>query len=255
MWPLERRERNILRIGARAVERWREDASGLACQERHAFAAPGAKDEEVDVSFDRLFAGHVDRSATLILESAWMPVMLVEVGEDCWRPEQVRTLVRHRIATLFGEVGGLVTAWDARLDYQAGDRFALGYGLPFAFKQRLEEACARNAVRCDGLLPALAWGLARLRRMRHWDGRRGWVSWPEQDRRLLGAFARGRAVALNAATENSGHDLARRVEIEGARFGIAREEPVVAAHWGADNARAVADQPNVDWIDIAGVKG
>jgi len=265
VWPLEPSRREYLRIGAHAVERWAGTPSRLECLASHALPASSsaqsraASGAHLEAALQSLYVDKPKSTVTLLMESAVMPAQLVEVGADAWAPSQVLMLLRHRLNALYGEAGMTLDAWDARIDYKAGEPFALGYGLPTSLKLGLIKACQSAGIECVGLLPALAWGLSRLKPGRRWPERRGWLAWAEQDRALLARFDAGRAVSLNAAATltDASSKLVRQIEIEQVRCGTSGSGPIIATRWDAGHA-SIASELNshdtthrpVTWIDI-----
>jgi hypothetical protein len=197
-------------------------------------------------------SGNGAADTTVVLESAWVPVMLADTGPSLWRRDEVEALLRHRLGLMYDDPAEPVSAWDVRVDHRAGEHRALGYG----FSPRLRDALAlaSRTTRRDWsvLTPAWAWAWQRSRP----GGSVHWVL-QEQDRMLLASFDAGRPVALNAAVplREGSSELAleaKRHEIRTGQAGVARA--VVATVW-----KAPLDLPagvgSVTWLCLASPTG
>jgi hypothetical protein len=234
--------REVLRLGRVAAERWQEVPGGLACVASQPLAPDAAgRFTQLPRVIETLFAQGGDARVTVVLESAWVPLMLAETSRSVWRRPEVEALLRHRLALLYDDPADPVGEWDVRIDHRAGDAWALGYGFSLRLREALAEAARLVGREWAALLPAWAWGWQRSQPQRQWAGKVGHWAWHEQDRLLLGSFEAGRLVALNAAgpvCDNS-ELLAREVAAHRTRSGLpASEWPVVAITW-----RAATDLP------------
>ena len=229
MWPLERGRDVLLRIGRERVELWERAQQGLVLRGQQSLDSAGEPDAAaLQDALQRLLdetrgeQGGADkraRAVDAVLESAWLPVMLLDVGQTLWSRGQVEALLRHRLMRLYGDRDGPI--WDLQLDHRAGDAVGLGYGLTPSVKQLVLGAVAAAGMRLASLQPAFAWGLKRLERERR-TLRNGWWLWVEQDRSLVGCIERGRVSALNAGAMVPRDDARalRLIEIEAARRGV-----------------------------------
>lgn len=250
MWPFDRPHQEIVRLGRYTVERWIRTGRQLTRVASHAL--PGTfPPSTVDLheAFVHLFAVPAAGKVVLLMESAWMPVLLIDTRATDWSQSQIESLIRHRLSLLFEE-GASAEAWAVRIDHRPGERVALGYAMTSGTKDRLLELARKLGFAWDGLQPALTWGL----RQANAHAGSGWRAWPEQDRMLLLLTRGGRAVALNAATSSADSSAAvcELVEIERLRCGIADHAlPIVAASW-----RPVEELPasnaEVAWRSIIG---
>lgn len=256
MWPLERNVvHECVRIGRHAVERWTGSRAALALaasQPLPAMAAP--RPQDLLAALQGLYAQRPAVKATLVLESAWLPLMLVDTGVALAAAE-VQALVRHRLGLLYAEGGEPVASWDLRVEHSAGDRFALGYGLPSSLKQSLLEAAQGIGLEWGALVPAFAWGRERLRPTRAWARRSGWWVWPEQDRSLLARLVGDRVTALNAGAppvDDKHGAIEGLIDAECMRQGIdSTAEPIGVATWSAVPTGARAEG-RLQRFDLAG---
>lgn len=258
MWPFDRAHgKEYLRVGRHSMERWVGSPDGLSLTGSCALTVPATPPrldpQNVESALHALYPAKPRRSITVLLDSVWLPVLLADVGTAPWTAAQVEPLLRHRLHLLQGGQSASAPDWELRVDHRAGDRFALGYGLPLGLKQLFVDVGGALGLRWSSMLPAFAWGLQWLRPARDWAGRSGWWAWPEQDRVLLARIASNRIVVLNAAA-NSTEDpaqITRMVEIERARSGTqATAEPIAAATWGQARYHAMGLN-RLAWLSIA----
>lgn len=240
MWPFER-QADVVRIGRDRVEYWASSAQGLVLRGEQALVGAGSPQAAaLAAGLGRLFqtvrsdAAMSRRSAAtidVVFESAWLPIMLIEVGHSLWSRRPLEALLRHRFSQLYNERDDPVTAWSLQLDHRAGEAQGVGYGLTPPIRQAAIDAATAAGLRLASLQPAFCWGwqwLQRHRRSRVGAVRRaGWWLWIEQDRALVCYLdARGRLRSLNAGAsvpEDAAQCL-RLIEIEALRQGIPAEE-------------------------------
>ncbi|MBX3475892.1 MAG: hypothetical protein KF754_16100 [Planctomycetes bacterium] len=236
MWPLRRTSRReYVRIGRISVERWAEEGAGLSLIGQQpvptdVIDAP----EGLAQAVAALYADKPRCKVTLLLESAWSPLLLADTGGVVWGDGPVSALVRHRLGLLYGSLDEDVAAWDIRVDHRAGDRYALGFGLSPRIKQGLLGAAQNAGLTLEAMVPAFLWGCQRLRPARRWTRQTGWWIWAEQDRMLVARIEAGRVVVLNPASpvHDTTASVEQQVRIEGARWGgDASREPVSVAAW------------------------
>jgi len=260
VWPLElRRRRDILRIGAHAVELWRGFASALelvACEplpRRASLYEPAALTEPLQA-----LAGQVEGArVAVVLESAFAPVLLADTGGLLTRREHVQALLRHRFGLAYGEPGADVASWTLRADHRFGERYAVGYALPPAVERVLVEVARSAKLEFAAWQPALAWGLDRLDPGRRWPDRNGWWIWPEQDRSLVVRLAGRRAEALNPAASRCATmaEVRRSIATEGVRSGLDVETaPIGVGHWRLQE-RPTGDDAGVECFPVAPGEG
>ena len=253
MWPRDRKAgAECLRIGRHSVERWTSADGVLTLQATHALPqhfAPRAQD--LADAVEALHPSSAAMPITLLLESPWLPVMLVDTGTGLLRKSQLDALVRHRFGlhhSLQGSDGSdPVATWELRIEHRPGNRYALAYGLAPSVKQALMAAAQPSRLDFAAMSPALGWGLERLRpRFARW-----WL-WPEQDRTLVAQVSAGELVGLNAGAPPAADEpsLLRLVEAESARLGVEPSiDPIAAATW--DSApRTSRTNARLAWLDI-----
>ena len=232
MWPLNSSSPSeCLRIGRRAVERWSADRAGLQLMATSLLPANAIQTPAcLGHALTELCSDKPRGKINLVLESAWLPLLLADTGGALLGADEAEALMRHRLSGHHGGQGDDLSAWDIRVDHLAGDRFALGYGLSQQIKQTLLDAAERAGLRLEALTPAFVWGWQRMRPA----VKAGWWLWPEQDRMLLARVEAGRLVALNPAVPlaETGTAIERIVQIESARWGWpANNEGVTVGSW------------------------
>lgn len=224
----------------------------LSLAAEHALAQDNApQPQRLNEAIAGLYATAPGAPITLVLESAWLPVMLVDTGPTLLRAAQVEVLARHRFGLQYSDGADPVAGWELRIEQRAGSRQALAYGLPPRLKQTLVDAARTLGLEWAALTPGLAWGMERLRPARAWPRSVGWWLWPEQDRTLVARIESGAVVGLDAgappATDEP--DLLRLVEAGGVRFGIeSTTDPVAAATW--HSVPHAARVGRINWLDV-----
>ncbi|NRF68879.1 hypothetical protein HLB44_17945 [Aquincola sp. S2] len=230
MWPFDRAStRDIVRIGRLAVERWEPRRGALAALGREPLAEPSTP--AIAAALRALYPQPPPRAITLLLETAWLPLLLADTGGALWSRAQIETLLRHRLAALYGDDAEPPSSWPLRIDHRPGDRFARGGALPPRLQRSLLDSARVLGLRWHALLPAFDWGWQRRRPVRQPAGRTGWWLWPEQDRLLIARIEAGRLTALEAAAPPAGTPAARAAQVELARrrLGIGSGgDPIVA---------------------------
>ena len=235
MWPLERmRGRDIVRVGRDRVERWGPSPQGLILKGRQSLSHAGKPNaSSLTPAVNALFKdAEIVRDVDLVLESAWLPVMLLQVGTALWSTTQVEALLRHRLGQLYPERGEPMSAWEVQLDYRAGDARGLGYGLSPSVKDALATAAATTGCRWTSLQPAFAWGWQRCK-ARGRSARLWWI-WTEQDRALVARVEAGRLIDLNPGVTlpRDESQWTRLIDIEALRFGVSSDDaPITVAAW------------------------
>lgn len=227
MWPFEPK-RTVLRIGRRSVELWRREPAGLA----RAHAIPLNGRDELGAALRDLFNAQPGDRARLdvVLESAWLPVVLLETGHEVWARDAVDGLLRHRLARVYDERDDAAADWELASDHRPGERFGVGYGLSPRVRSVVEEACTAAGWTMASLQPALQWARRRS------PARSGWWVWLEQDRALVAFLERGRMTALQPAADvpHEPAHLVKTVQIEQRRAGIeTAPEGIALAGWDA----------------------
>lgn len=242
MWPFERlrRPHPVVRLGRQQAELWefgREfDGEGgghrLSVQPLSEHATPTL--EAVCAAILPLLQD-LHARATLVVESAWLPVTLIDTGGRLLSAPQLDALARHRLS-IFGDLPeDPVSGWDVRVDHRAGHRYALVYGLPARLKQTMLALSEERRVPWNALCPALDWVLQRPAPQSAGSGRSGWRWLCEQDRSILVRVQGGRIMGLNAALapRAAGATVILPIRAEAVRWGVDDVDPssVVATSW------------------------
>ncbi|MDQ6684315.1 MAG: hypothetical protein M3Z16_04240 [Pseudomonadota bacterium] len=181
------------------------------------------------------------RNATIVLESAFAPVLLADTGGALWNRSQLDALLRHRLEIGFGGPDAAIGTWGLRTDYRFGDRFALASALPpavTAVLRRVEEAAG---IRSAAWLPSLTWGIDRFAPWRRWPDRKGIWAWCEQDRFVVARLEGRMVTALHPAS-----DLVRGITTEVLSTVVdpngteGADLPSAVGEWGAVENTAIA---------------
>jgi hypothetical protein len=258
VWPRDRAAgAEWLRVGRRSVERWKNFGGTCSLVAEHAMpheAAPNA--QHLNEAIALLYRDAPSAPVTLILESAWVPVMLVDTGRTLLRAAQVEALVRHRFGLYFVDGIDPVATWELRIEQRAGHPQALAYGMPPRLKRTLTDAGGVAGLRWAAMTPAFAWGCERLPTKRFSRASR-WFVWGEQDRTLLARMAQHGVSSLNAGAERvaSATEVLRLVDAERMRRGVeATTDRIAVSTWGAAPLCAGSDE-RIDWLDLCGKGG
>ena len=259
MWPLDRfKTEEVLRVGRDACERWKTVDRVLARVSVQALRPDTPLGTQPwSEAISALYLAPPDTSVTLVLESAWVPVVFIDMGTLLLRSNELEALVRHRFGLHQSSSTGPVAGWELRVEHRAGSRCALAFAMPPKLKQALIDAGRTAGVDWAAMTPALAWGLERLRIGRQWSRTVKWFIWPEQDRALVARIASAQVVGLNpgAAPADDEASLRRLVDAERARLGIASAtDPIGAARWTSTPRPARTDD-NFTWVEIGGQPG
>ncbi len=243
---------SIVRIGRRTVEHWSGSPGALTLLNQIPLhVEPTQSVAALADGLRHLLSNRQVHQLGLVVESAWMPVMRVDTGPDLWRPTDVEGLARHRLNSLQGSPGNAGISMEIRLEYRAGDRFAMAYGLAPDLRALLAETADRRKQRWMFVAPAFSWGLAQVDQIRG-GLKQTWVLWPEQDRGLLAHVDGAEIVALNSATPATAtsEGVARLIGVESKRTGHASEgRPILAPVWG--EAPGDGDMLGVSWIGLS----
>lgn len=259
MWPFES-GRDVLRIGRQRIEHWRSvrDGMTLVAAEPLTFAgnataaalSAAVRTLSSESSSGATASGLTDRAVHLVVESAWLPLLLLETGRKPLRDAQVGALLRHRLDLAFADRREPAAEWHVHADYRAGDSCCLGYGLAASVKLAIEDAARAAGIRLASLQPALPWGLRFLGRRAL---RNAWWLWLEQDRALICRISGpDRVVAFNGAGSipRDDSDVRRLVEIEAIRQGVAQGDGrTVVAGW-QEAAREPNEAGDPMWFSV-----
>lgn len=255
MWPFDLHgAHECLRIGCNAVERWVSAPPHLQLVARQPLPpTPRGDPVGLTVAIRALYADRPSKPVTLLIESAWMPTLLVDIGKDLLNPDQVRSLVRHRLDLLYESEGAPASDWQVRVDYTVGRRLALGFGISHALRSTLVDIEA-TGLKWQAILPAFAWGLDHLKRVDRSVSQSGWWLWPEQDRLMVAQITAAEVVSLNSCVDftEDPNELRRIVATECACNGVVNDNlPIVAGTWSPAGLDDIADSSGLKWIRLA----
>ena len=241
MWPFERAaDPEVLRIGRMAAERWARSSTGLTLIASVALpTGRSLKPSDLAPAIAEIYRDNPSGSVSLVLESAWLPVMLVDAGTSVLSTRQIHMLVRHRLGLLYGGSDDPVSGWDVRVEHRAGDRHAVAYGLSARLKDALLATAQSVGIEWRAMTPAFDWGRQQLRPEKPLRQQRGWWVWTEQDRLLVARMASGRVVGLNpgASSVDAEDAVLDHVRTEQVRLGLEpNSDPVLVGHWGPSRA-------------------
>ena len=244
MWPFDRIGRGpdneVLRIGRIAAERWARSSAGLTVTASAALpTGRSLKPSDLAPAIAELYRDKPSAGISLVLESAWLPIMLVDTGTSVLSTRQIQMLVRHRLGLLYGASDDPVSGWDVRVEHRAGDRHALGYGLSGRLKDVLLATAQSVGIEWRAMTPAFDWGRQQLRPDARLRQQPGWWVWTEQDRLLVARMASGRVVGLNPGAQSADAQDAvlDHVRTEQVRLGLEpNTDPVLVGHWGPSRA-------------------
>jgi hypothetical protein len=182
----------------------------------------------------------------VVLESTWLPVMLVQTGGVLVSEAQAVALLRHRLTQLYDSPSDPVALWDVRVSFNPGDALALGYGLSPQVSSALSQAATRLGFKFTRLTPAWAWGWQRAQADGCFAADALWWGWQEQDRLLLG-LVEGKGTSAELKSLHPGlvwnaepQHLARTVQAEAHRLGLVHvPEDVSIGTWTPQGCRFI----------------
>ena len=193
------------------------------------------------------------RSVALVFESALAPAMLVDTGLSLLSEPMVHAHARNRLLSLYGGNGPELSNWSVRVDWKAGERYGLVYGLDERILAQTRAALAERGARLSAAVPSFAWGLARLRPWTSWPGGSGWWIWQEQDRQLVARLAAGRVIALHPALPLVGdsESIHAQLRVESRRWGIQEDSaPIAVGAWSATHLSRIRDAADIQLLTV-----
>jgi hypothetical protein len=253
VWPFDRSARtDVLRVCRAAVEHWTPTPAGLALHRREPLERP-MEVVPLEDAIVRLFANSgtpvaTPRRVDAVIESAWLPVMLLAPGTERRQVAAIEALLRERLAALYDTSDDPVARWQLRIDGLPGDRQVRGYGLPMRMRECMARGLSVAGVEPASLQPAWAWALAHASQ-RATRRHTGWWFWQESDRTLLAGLARGRVVSLHPALAPMGEHFDPRAAAaaEAARTGLELPDSLIAGGWHAP----VTPAGGASWSSVA----
>jgi hypothetical protein len=251
VWPFEAK-RDVLRIARQSVELWVREGSGLVRAESRPVKGAEGLSAQLGELLKAYSGGRKSGpgAVDVVVESAWMPLVLLETGHNVWASAAVERLLRHRLANVYEERGESVAAWHVAVDHLPGERFGVGYGLPPRVRAAVEEALDAAGCGLASLQPAFQWG------RRQSSAKAGWWVWLEEDRAIVGFLEQGRVTALQPAADlpRSSPDLARLLRTEQLRAGIDGAACGVAVS-GWEPPFAIGTTSDLTWQGVAKALG
>jgi hypothetical protein len=251
VWPFERRH-DVLRVGRASAELWARTPAGLVRRDHEAITGESPDVAALKSGMRGVLARRAEgvQAVELVLESSWLPVLCIEPGRTLLARAQVESLLRHRLALLYGVSDASADAWSVQVEHRAGERQGLGYALRPSVKQALLDAAMASKCKVASIQPAFIWGRRHFGKRLPRDG---WCLWQEQDRTLVVLFASGRVRALNggAPVLRNAAQATRLVEVEALRQGQPNAAPtLVAAGWEPLRG-ARTSSPTMSWLCVA----
>lgn len=233
MWRFEDR-RAIVVAGRDRAELWSRGPDGFRGADSRPLTFEGSSAlPSLGLALKELFktamAQPTGRTVHVVLESAWLPAMGLELGDTLWTERKLQALLRHRLGQFHGPEQAAAD-WILQLEHRAGDALALGYGLAGDVKAAVLAAATATQAAVASIQPAFAWGMDRwLPAARRAQAQ--WWLWCEQDRTLVAHVQRGRVSALNPAAA------------------LVRNEAEARALVARESIRLGADSPNAPaWV-------
>ena len=229
---------------------------------------PGIAPEagELVAAIAQLYPAPPNAGIEAVLESAWLPVMRVETGGTLVSDAQAIALVQHRLQRLYDTPRDPVAGWEVRVDFRAGDAYALGFGLSPRVHSALRQAADRAGFKWRAITPAWQWGWNRAwqRASRQAAGlsenTAAWWGWLEQDRLMLAHVenADGGHVPLLASLHAglapnlmNPHDLRRQIDAAAISLGLPdTPRSVRMAAWTPTPSGM--EDAHLQWLCVAG---
>ena len=255
MWRFDRwSSRDVVRVGRSTVEHWRAAGTDLLLQQRSLLPSDRTPTlEDLEAAIAALLTHAPSRKIDLVLESAWLPVVLLDTGSRLLSNAEINALARHRFQRHHDTPSDPVAQWHLRADHRAGERWSLAYGLPDRVLTAATSAGKFRGVSWARIMPSLDWA-AQRHAARTRTGT--WIVFVEEDRQLVLRLAAGRAVGLHAAMPASPSETAPLTSIaaEEARLGIAPgSDAIDILHWSLHEPSTPASR--LTWHDLAHVSG
>ncbi len=242
MWPFERwRETDVLRVCRDAAEHWASQPAGLVRQQREPLAPP-LDVPALEDAIARLFAGtRGRRRLDVVIESAWLPVMLLAPGAALRHVADLEALLREALVGLYEPGDTTMAQWQLQIDGLPGDEHVCGYALDVRLREGVMRALHAAGVTACSVQPVWAWARAHASQ-RATRGHSGWWLWQESDRTLVAGLRRGRVQSLHPAMApmNEHFDLRATVAAEATRTRLPATDPLLIGGWLAPPAVANA---------------
>jgi hypothetical protein len=260
VWPFDlallERRRSIVVAGRSSAALWSGGPAGFHCAGTAPIGFEGARQTpSLGSALQQLLESARARpgggAVHLVLESAWLPVLALDVGSTPWAERKLQALLAHRLGMLYGTEPA-ARDWGLQVDHRAGDAVVLGFGLAKEVKDAVLSAGKAAGITLASIQPAFAWGMDHGF-PKAGRAQAGWCLWGEQDRTLVAQVQRGRVTALNpAAAPVRGAEACRTlVQREALRFGSEQAgAPVWVGGWHAATADADANAFGVRFFGL-----
>jgi hypothetical protein len=240
--------RYVLRLGQAQFQLWRVSGRRLILQdsrsaEQIAYNQYQTIASELSLLTQALPAG---AGVTLLADSKWMPLSLLNTGQAPLTHTQVQTLAMHQFAQTYGEEA---QQWRIQTSYVSGDEQTLAFAcaelLLSSVKQALdiESLGASRRAQLLSAQPTFAWAWNHVRshEVRKSDE---WLVLAEHDRSVMARIARGRVFAFHAAGPilRTPAQLAAALQVQALRCGLTDE--------GRQNALGVSLEPVAEKVPV-----
>lgn len=246
MWPFNtsRQAQTVLRVGRLRVERWDTVDGFLQLTQQW----PLAPDHDgtithLDAPLRAALQSMGARPASLMLESAWAPVMALEVNMASAAHKAVRHQAALQINHLYGHLssGG---GWQTELLYSVGEPIAMAFGISDLLLSEIAAWADGASAKLTGIESAVGWWSERCAK-RAGSPASWWLGIQEQDRCLLLRCKRRRVLGqhpgLPADLEAEAWTLA--VKAEAFRQGLSKNplDALWVGRWGKDGRSNMVD--------------
>jgi hypothetical protein len=222
-WGARRKPELLLHLGRHRLVWWWPEEGGWRLLGQDDLAE-GAAVAHVAELVARQFAAHPSARITLLLDSYWMPNMLLPLAGHALSRAAVESWAQGRLADLYGGVQG---GHLVQTRYVKGESHAWVAGCARPLLDALRSGLAGAPHQ---ILPSLGWAWGQAMRHPNLPKAGVWLVWAEQDRSLWAQLRQGRMVALNPAGAKvaSVNDLAAGAGVAAARAGsVLANEPIV----------------------------
>lgn len=224
----------VMRLGARGWESWWQRRPKPLTGSAQAAGLAGDLTDPIQHLRSQLQLRLQEANAlpqvTVVLDSAVAPMMLLDTGLSVLSEPIVRAHAQNRLHAVHGGLAAEPSSLELRVDWNAGERFGLEYGLSAHLLAQLRFAVAEQGAHLKSVVPGFAWGMARLRPWRRWPRGTGWWVWREQDRQLVARITAGRVTALHPALPlaKDFEGVRTQIRVESLRWGTPSDSAPIA---------------------------
>ena len=247
----------ILRLGAQTAERWSGSLrSGFVkVAEKPLFAGAALQPECLMTALPALYgADQSAKKVAVLLESPWLPVILLDGMESLQTVTQTTAWMRHRFRRLYGSAMDDLSTWDVRAEHVHDRHRVLGHALPSSIRLNLIAAAQQCGVKLVAMTPAWNWAWQHNQAERRLQGRSGWWVYAEQDRLMLLRHEKGEPIYLNAAIPQGALDevdVAVLADTEALRGGIRNTADSIALATWLEPSTLPEPRGRVTWRSFA----